>query len=123
MGLTHQFDGKFLYDAVIYWLIQMHWRLWMEPAFRTRWLKEWRHKYSAASLNTEETADAAIKTMLASLQMPLDMFGKRQELPTDFEGMKKLYDSLGKPGFERSSVSVIQFFAYQRCLYITVRPA
>lgn len=117
------FDGKFLYDAVVNWLLQLHWRLHMEPAFRTNWLAEWSRKYSASSLDSAEAADAAIKAMLASLQMPLDMFGTRNDLPSDFDGMKKLYDSLGKPGLERSSVAVVQFLAYQRCLYITVRSA
>lgn len=68
------FNGPQLYQVAFEQIRDRH-RDLRDPAVRAAWVADWQNKYAGTNqLDTEEGADEAVKAMLASLNVPFDMY-------------------------------------------------
>ncbi len=68
------FNGPQLYQVAFEQIRDRHLDL-RNPAVRDAWVADWQNKYAGTNqLDTEEGTDEAVKAMLASLNVPFDMY-------------------------------------------------
>lgn len=104
------FNGRTLYDAALKAVLENHLRL-QDPAKNAAFNKEWRNKFSAKQLSTEEGADDAIRQMLAALKQRHDGYFDVSEA--------KEFNAEVKGTGERVGVGI----AFQMVIKIDVDPA